>query len=196
MGISKKQPNANYASTLKRSLQILLNYDKSTKPVALKGNLGMGMFKHPKGWSTQSAQVGGRPAVAVYRKGKLARVRYLTGDLAPVDAAVSQALPDKLQWQGTRANFRVLGQVRDDVFEAIAVVMPADSTLIVNLTETGSTLAMHNGFTTTTFCKRKKPLAKFPATTVLISTYSDYVRYAWFNRKTGQIVKRLKLARI
>lgn len=158
--------------------------------------LPIGGFQHPKGWNSQCGQVGGKPAVARYKGGELRSATYLTGSRESLPAAIRYALPSHLKWQGTRANFRVLGQVRNGAFEAIAIVMSGESTLVANLTDSLADTAIHNGFITTARAKRRVPITKLPDRTLLISTYSDVVRIAWFNRVTGKVIKRIKLDRI
>jgi hypothetical protein len=156
--------------------------------------LPMGSFQHPSGWATQVGQQGGKPAVAVYRDGALKRVRYLTGEREAVSAKVADTLPSTLKWQGTRSNFRILGQVRNNVFESLIIAMHDDDVAIANLTDSVITTAMHNGLSTPSLNKAKgKPLSE---RTVLTSIYKDVVRVAWFNRKTGKVIKRVKLERL
>jgi hypothetical protein len=155
----------------------------------------MGSFQHPKGWTAQVGQQGGRPAVAVYRDGKLKRVRYLTGERENVSSKVLDGLPSTLKWQGTRSNFRVLGQVRGGRFESLIIAMHDDDVAIANLTDSVVvTTAMHNGLSTPSVHKTKgKALSP---RTVLTSTYRECIRVAWFNRETGKVIKRVKLSRI
>lgn len=158
--------------------------------------LPMGIYTAPKGWNTQTGQIGGKPAVVVYKGGKLVRGRYITGDRSKLSQDVMDALPTPLKWQGTRANFRVLGQVRQGLFEALAVVMADEPTVISNLTDSVATTAIHNGFTTPVLAKRSKPIKKLPPTTVLTSTYAEEIRIVWFNRESGKVIKRTKFNRL
>lgn len=205
----RQQELAAYSSKLTNDLNILLNYGKDEKPKGKTKSkpmthkercagsvLPMGCFAHPKGWGSQTGQMGGKPAVATYKGGKLKRARYLTGERESLPESVTDKLPHELKWQGGRSNFRVLGQVRNGVFEAIAVAMLGEDTIIANLTDTVVTTAIHNGFTTPALHNRKKPSKKLSPRTVLISTYPDVVRIAWFNRETGKVLKRVKLERI
>ncbi len=203
---SKRRTEAKATgSTLSKALTYLLNYKDDvpkkrapfTREERSAGSvLPMGGYVAPKGWKMQSAQLAGRPAVAVYRDGKLKRVRYITGDGEHVAEATRDGLPSTLKWQGTRANFRVLGQVRRGVFEALAVVMLDEPTIISNLTDSVATTALHHGFTTPTLSGRMKPNSKLTPVTVLTSTYAEEVRIVWFNRVSGKVIKKTKFSRL
>lgn len=204
---SKRRAEAKATgSTLSKALTFLLTYKDNEKP---KGRAPlthaercagsvypMGCYQAPKGWKMQSAQLAGRPAVAIYRDGKLKRVRYITGDGEHVAESVKDGLPSTLKWQGTRANFRVLGQVRHGVFEALAVVMPDEPTIVSNLTDSVATTALHHGFTTPALSRLTKPGKKLPPVTVLTSTYPEEVRIVWFNRVSGKVIKKTKFGRL
>lgn len=156
----------------------------------------MGSYAAPRGWKMQTAQLGGKPAVAVYKEGKLKRARYITGEREHVSSTVLDVLPSQLKWQGTRSNFRVVGQVRNGAFEALAVIMPSSSELIANLTDTVATAALQHGFTTPALQRRKKHNTKLTPTTVLTSTYAEQVRIVWFHRESGRVIKKTKFDRI
>lgn len=164
--------------------------------------LPMGVYAAPKGWTCQTGQQGGKPAVVVYKDGKLKRAKYLVGEKDKLSDKLISKIPTELKWQGTRSNFRVLGQVRDNDFEALAVTMVGDATIVANLTDSVATAAVHHGFNTPrlklkqpkriTKGKRKNKTAEC---TVLTSTYADAVRIVWFNRRTGKVIKKIKLER-
>lgn len=71
------------------------------------------------GWSTQRAQLGGRPAVVIYRAGKR-RKGYTLPGMTPLFDEVLQRLPAALQWRGV-TNFAIIGQLRQGRFEALAI---------------------------------------------------------------------------
>lgn len=204
--ISKKP-----ASALTKAITVLLNYDsgktanaKRNKPLTAKersaGSVtpcSIGTYKPPKGWTSQVGQLGGRPAIATYRKGRLKRAVYLGVNNKQLPDALIASLPDVLKWHGTRSNFRVVGQVRAGVFEAIAVTMYDDPTIITDLTSISAATASHNGFSTTLRQRRLNPSTKLRGNiTVLTTTYPSVVRVAWFNRATGKVITKLKFDRI
>ena len=152
-----------------------------------------GHYKARPGWASQIGQQGGKPAVATYRDGELRKVRYLVGDKEKVPQEALARVPTHLHWQGKRGNFRVLGQVRREAFEAIAVVMPDERVLITNLADS----AIHpHGFDTPSSRTRMKRGKKLAAVSVITTIYSDRVVIAWYHRERSKLLKRIKLERI
>lgn len=154
-----------------------------------------------KGWITQSAQLGGRPAVLIYRKGRLRRAYTLLkrGRGRDLTSAELARVPGAYKWSTFTHDYAVIGQVRGDQFEALAI-----STI------KGKQLISCNAFTGTLFdtpetrhfrrqqaallSNRPTPPRKAGAITVISSLYRKRLLIQWYNRKTGILLFTLKLS--
>lgn len=145
------------------------------------------------GWSMQVGQYGGRPAVLVYRRAELGRGFYLAKEgRVPLEETVMSSAPEWLRWQGKYRNFRVLGQVRQGRFEALAVLAPKGKTLISNLADSN---VINSGLTTpsmvTAMRRHRKKIIRPTNISVVTTVYADKVVFVWFNREKNRLLRRV-----
>jgi hypothetical protein len=163
-------------------------------------NVAKHTMRIPGRWQTQTCQLGGSPAVAIYRGGMLRRITRL---LAPTGlserstamANVGRRLPAIFGPGDDRA---LVGQIRDGLFETLAV-----STVV------GRTLLAVSGFTPqldTPATRRLQlvgavhpvsiPAPQSVSSVIVISSlYKHHLTIHWFDRNKGKRLFTLRLKR-
>lgn len=153
------------------------------------------------GWSTQRAQLGGRPAVVIYHAGKLASGRTVI-DGKPLPSDVLSHLPTELQWRGVRS-FAIVGQLRMGRFEALAIASTRGKQLISYDSFSGTYLdtpQMHwladQRTVTRTHDAKQLPVSKkLTPITVLLTLYKNRLLIQWVHREKRKLLHTVRLKR-
>lgn len=150
------------------------------------------------GWSSQVGQYGGKPAVLIYRKEQLQGGFYIHDpERKALDEELLKSVPNWLRWQGKRRNFRVLGQIRQGRFEALAVLAPKGKTLISNLADSN---VISSGLTTPSMAAslrrhNTKRIVRPTNISVITTVYSTKVVFVWYNRDKERLLKKVSFSK-
>lgn len=160
-------------------------------PSRVSANVAHKIMAVPKGWETQTCQLGGVPAIAVYREGRFKR---LTALQTPTWLPTRQDGPKTACKRLPKASWRtddhaVVGQLRNGVFEALAISTLTNRTLLAvhGLAAFHDTPSSRVPTVSTDACD--KPIS------VLVTLYPKGLVIHWYDRENGKRLYTLRFKR-